>query len=742
MAIEQTYRDILVDNYIKENLEQGVLIDGDDVEDRLAELAAGDYSIPQFAASGHQITRLDSSSAQKTRDTFRGILHDLEPLYEDLIRLAMVNQSTYERWKLEASDLEKQLIDLEDRIENLLLLTQDTDGNFAILVDNFTDASFTDQVNSTAELDLLTGRVQIGATGETTNRIFLENLDVGKDVSFKVRTTLNFVNRIDGERTSIQGPFKQESDNWWTNVRMKKPAPVTAELTVRLDPEGPVALSKIFVDLHHSAESSPVVITPLYSVDNKTFNQIPSNTFSLEVKTDATFVFPEVQAQYVKLILTKTGPDPSSSDKLFSYQFGFKDIMFFAEGFSANTTQTFYSKARSVVNRSGEVVEFEKLTLETCERLEDGTDIEYFISVSNTPNFSVSGVWTPVSPINRLNHPNPTILTVGQTVDAIIGDTETVQISHDGRATDPDFVNPGASFRLLSRDPDTGDIVDTATTAASVPRYSFVNSNDRILNYQIKDADGDTEGSGLSVDEKTLELFRNIGEKGLDADDTANQVRGIQRGWRFEDPYYTTTVEVTNDNGLSLDFGDKPVIIDDVSYTNRVDNAVLSKGIHRIKVNKANWRNVTAELDSLAALKSADSLYPYNHKLIIEGYDYGTSYPTTEEKIYTGVDLFAGILMRKVSIFDLNNNIRPDNYDYYALDRDSANSHDSGLDNVPTRVFVLKVDENDPDFTNERFMLRFKQINELRKYLRLRADFTTEDTTLTPSLDSYKIKLG
>ena len=126
--------------------------------------------------------------------------------------------------------------------------------------------------------------------------------------------------------------------------------------------------------------------------------------------------------------------------------------------------------------------------------------------------------------------------------------------------------------------------------------------------------------------------------------------------------------------------------------------------------------------------------------MLIEGYDYGTTYPTNSPKIYTGVDIFAENIMTQVSIFDIINNIQADNYGAFAFDQDAPDSHTGG--NSPTKVFVLKIDETNPDFQNERFMIRFTLVNQRQKYLRLRADFTTEDTQITPALHSYKIKLG
>ena len=57
-------------------------------------------------------------------------------------------------------------------------------------------------------------------------------------------------------------------------------------------------------------------------------------------------------------------------------------------------------------------------------------------------------------------------------------------------------------------------------------------------------------------------------------------------------------------------------------------------------------------------------------------------------------------------------------------------------------LFMVKINEDIDDSDNEQFLVRFKAVDQKFKYLRLRADFETEDANLTPMLTSYKIKLG
>lgn len=778
MTIESTYRDIYISDYIKDRLSRGENVTAESVIDVLTEeLNEVALSVPQFIASDHYATEHTSSSASDFQSTFLAIRQDLRVLYKELIALNSVNQRTFERWDLEARNIEKKLVDLEERIENLLLLTQDTEGYHSILVDNFTDTTQVDIDHTTAEMDLASASVEMAIPSDSgvNTRIFLNDLTVNKDVFFKVRTTVDLLSRVDAVSSALTDIFAQQSKTWWTSVNMKTQKPVTCELQVRLDPNSPVSISKIFMELHDSTESSPVYITPLYSTDNRNWVQLPTTTYTIEARTTAVFTFKQVEAQYVKFLLQKRGPDPSSATTHFSYQFGFKNIIFYQQSFDTETASVLVSEPLYVLNTSGAVKGFEKLTLETCEKVETDTDIKYYLTVSNDSTVPLDsdseptdGTWIPVSPIQRVEQLYPYIVNIGDTIGTTIGDTEEddtddeiLKVSYDGRISptgddeQSDFVNPAADFKLLYKDPSSGAITSEDRSASSVVRYNFINSNERILNYQIKDTDSGTSGTALEVDPSDFIIFRNVGKKGFTPLDVSSQVRDIQRGWKFEDPYYSCVIEIENPEGITIDFGDKKVIIDDTVYSNVVDNTVLTgksgiigntdynSGVHTVKVHKNNWKEIAPGLTTLASLKTADLLYPYNHKLLIEGYDYGSTYPDTSEKIYKGVNLFAETVMTPVSVFDLTTNIPSDRYDLYALDKDAPNSHDSpDDDNDPTTVILIKVDESNPDFQNERFVLRFTLINELRYYLRLKAELTTEDDQVTPALHSYKIKLG
>lgn len=754
MSISGTYKRIIVDDYLKAQLLAGNTPSALDIIAKANTLVEDlDLTVPQFTASEHYTKDLEQSSVSKFKETTNSLRQDMRALYKEMINLTSNSTEAFERWKLEAVLLEKGLIDLENRIENLLLLTQDTEGYHSVLIDNFTDNSLTDIDLTNADMDYLGSRVTLNPNNNNTLRIFLNNIQEN-NINFRVRNQQGLIGRSDGIGTRLRDLFLQESRSWWTTIHMRtdKIRPVTCELSVKLSEEA-IDISKIHMELHDSAQSGPLFVTPLHSLDNVNFFQLPTKTFSQEVRGSTTFSFEQVKAKYIKFVLTKIGPDPGTGKDTLDFQIGFKEISFHNEGFTEDTIQQFFSKALWIANQDGTPFEFEKLVLETCETIEENTTIDYFIATSNTANFAVDDntLWVPISPLQRAIPEHPVIINVSDTAEQIFGDTEDVKISYSSLAEAAEK-NPAAIFQLLSRDGTDGDIQDETISGIS-PRYRFVNSNDRILNYQIKDADFSGSGSNkILTDENTFVVFRNVGTIGSIPGDVSTQVRSIQRGWKFKDPYYSTVVEILNPLGLKINVGDQPIIIDDnLPITNIVTipgKTTTSDGVHLIQVHKDNWREVLPSASSLTELKRLDPLYTdqgaYNHKLLIEGYEYNTSWPTTETKPYIGVDLFASEKMKQVSVFDLNNNIAIDKYDIYALDRDASNTHTvSGIgENSPTRVFVVKVNESNPDFQNEKFMIRFKLLNELRKYLRIRADLLTTNGKITPSLDSYKVKLG
>ena len=134
MSIESTCRELLLTDFIKHKLQSGNLVTYNDINiDFANEIRDLDLSKSQFDAQKWLVTPYSESSASQFNATFTEMQRDMKVLYTEMLNMSANAHATFERWTLEASFLEKRLIDLEDRIENLLLLTKGTEGYHSVM---------------------------------------------------------------------------------------------------------------------------------------------------------------------------------------------------------------------------------------------------------------------------------------------------------------------------------------------------------------------------------------------------------------------------------------------------------------------------------------------------------------------------------------------------------------------------------------------------------------------------------
>lgn len=724
MAIRDTYAEIIAELILREILREGEAPSASEITSRFETFVAeNDISQPLFDALTAKVEKYEVSSVSKYNTTNTTIQQDLRVLYKHLFKVSDQTIQNFERWRNESRLLEGRLDDLNERINSLLLLSNDTAGFFNFMQDNFVDNRKVDLQNSTTYTNVAKGVLTMGTSSLGSTRVDLDDLR-DEHVEFTVLTRKNLVSSVsaDGSRTSY---VVSDINNYWQErVHTSKPGPISVELKINLLRE--TDISRIDVDLHMSNQNSTIQVTPQYSTDNYNWTQLPVTTPTRSILDKATFQFAPVTAKWVKFIMTKVGFDQVHKE-LYAYEFGVDEVAFFNESFSADAVATFVSKPLSVLDSEGNPQEFSRIVLEVCEDVPDDTKIDYFVAAFNDETASIGG-FVPIDPLTRSNSTKPTVLDFGDLDSVTIED---IQVSYDPAGA-TGFVNPAETYTRIHDV--LGATPDPRTGTASAVRYSFFNSNERLLDHVL--------APGITIAQGTLELWRNTS-----AQNDETLVRGNVNGWGFDDPWYRTTVFVENALGYDLDFGGEPVIVDGVPVNGRVN---VSSGRHTILVHKDNWKAIDlTSVTDLETLKAADSLYPYNHRYMVEGLAYPSGFPTTDEQIYRGFDIVAEYFMKEVSIFDIINNMAADNYERFALDKDAADASRL-IDAVPATTdeqtpqnsFVVKVDENNPDFLNEKFLLRFKSANALFKFLRLKAELSTTNDAVAPFLDSYRIKIS
>jgi hypothetical protein len=726
VSIEETYKAYLTESVIKEILLEGTRPTIAEVTARLEELTSSqDLSTPRFDSTDYKVDRLENSSATKLNNTNTLIQQDLTALYRYLFDLSDQLTNNFDRWRAESKLLEGRLDDLSDRICTLLLLEEDTVGYFNYVQDTFSDKSKVDPTYTTAKVDLSKQRVSIGTSATGATRTNLNHID-REDIEFTVLSRNHLVSSIAAPQSDLKYVVSDINTYWQHRIYTNKPGPVSVELKIKLG-ESAISVSRIDVDLHMSNSNSSVQVTPFLSTDNHNFSQLPVSDFTRSVVDRTTFQFAPQSAKWVKFILTKAGYD-LVHNKLYTYEFGVDEISFFNEGFSTSTTGVeFVSRPLFVTDEEGSIEQFSKVTLEAVEDVRDTTDIMYYVAASNDSDFPVtSGMWVAIDPAGREGSVRPQVLD--------FGDLDTVTVSgivpsYDASEATAKYINPDREFTGIVSI--SNSVASIAEIVSSEQRYSFQNSNDVILNYEIN--------SSIEIAKDTLEIWRNINTQGSNI-----LVRDYENGWGFTEPYYKATVYVSSDTGTSIDFGDQPIVADGAL----VDGVVhFDTGNHIVEIHKNNWKEIVhSSVTDLATLKAADSLYPYNQRYLVEGYPYPADWSDDDEKVYLGFDIVAEYLMKRVSVMDIVNNTAIDDYSRYAIDLDAEDTGATiaGIASTkdPYQCFLVKADTGNPDFLNERFTVNFKAVNTLYTYLRLRAVLSTEVGSITPFLDFYRLKIA
>jgi hypothetical protein len=329
------------------------------------------------------------------------------------------------------------------------------------------------------------------------------------------------------------------------------------------------------------------------------------------------------------------------------------------------------SKAIYPEERSGMDAYINRVSIEACEDVPTGTDILYSVS------FDDGNEWVPISPVNRSNPKFPQVASLNKInleMSSVVGMTAV-----DG-------------------------VVDIHNIA---------------LDYDAS-----------TLDAVSTTIWRNVGEQG-----GTDTVRTIQKGWSFDDEYYSCYIWVDNFYGLKIDLGDTTAELDGASITGIV---TIPYGRHFFRTRQTNWRslgvltNITSEtkagvINDDVQGDITDPLYPYNHKYLIEGIPYDEDVTSWDNQAYLGVDVFAGKRPTLVSSFDLLNNAKDDDYDRFAKRGDQI---------------IIKYDPGTPDVDNEEFIVQSfnSSASNLPTNVIVKATLRSEVGSITPVLYDYKVK--
>ncbi len=320
---------------------------------------------------------------------------------------------------------------------------------------------------------------------------------------------------------------------------------------------------------------------------------------------------------------------------------------------------------------AGQDVYINRVSIEACEDVPSETDILYYVS------FDSGETWIPISPVNRANPKFPQVASLNK-----------IQLEMSSAV---------------------------GTTAVD----GVVDVHNIALDYDATD-----------LDAASTTVWRGVGAQGSVA-----TVRKIQKGWTFDDEYYSCYIWVENFYGLDIDLGETRAELDGASVTGLV---TIPYGRHFFRTRQTNWRSlgtltsITVETKAGVITDSirgaiTDPLYPYNHKYLIEGIPYDLTVTTWNNQAYFGVDVFAAMRPSLISSFDLLHNAQENDYTRFAK---------SGSQ------LIVKYDPGATDVANEDYIVQsfISSAENLPDAVIVRIQLISDIGSVTPVLYDYKVK--
>lgn len=740
MTIAAAHSKYVTERLFLESLKEGMILTTDQLLVKLNEYKEDhpDLSKPVSNYKTFTVEHGGNSSSSTIQHISESISDDVGIVSRELKDMVGKSLGYYERWSIEVQRLTNKSKRLEHDIDSLLLLQSDTAGYFAFVGDNFADMNKIDTANTDAKIDLVQSVVSLNpytsypddySGGTRLNLSKLTNYDV--TFSVLTSTPVGYTTLGKAELLNAFTSPGLEGNNWIGTVSKNEPGEVAAELKVRLNTEEDVEVSRVlFNSSTQNAGGSPTV-TCQWSLDGYEWFMVDDTTPTKTLQDNkVSWSFPITKMRWLKFIFIKNNYDVNEAG-VYWYEFGARSIRLFGNQYSINDTSTLQTKAQQPVDAEGEPVVFTKASFEACEENtvdangDQATFIDYYIAASPDGKNSWTE-WVRVSPIAEEDSNYPSSVLFGGT-----------------NKLDNNTSNESALLEYEQFDPET--YLDRLTVD-----FEWDDSGNKYLGYNFKSLDYAVSNTVISLlsdpsDQdsdllnanylaNSVEVWRNT----FNLDSPGRIVRDINAGWGFEDNEYYCSFYVVSSSGITLNFGDTECVIDGIKRTGEVK---IYKGVHSFSTNQNNWYDFYTDSNSYnmtteEQLISTDTLYPYNHKMILEGFPYEPE-NFRGEKVYVGVDILAEFYGTKTSAFDLENNIeKSDSLRYFAFVKGV------GSDEKPSCAILFRRDLSYNDHSDESCRIIWRAGEGSYRYIRMKAEFRSDDMNKTSTLCAYRIKAG
>lgn len=380
----------------------------------------------------------------------------------------------------------------------------------------------------------------------------------------------------------------------------------------------------------------------------------------------------------IRLVLCKYNYDYKESDE-YAYIFSLDFLGHTISTYKVNEESTLYLGPYEFLDENEEAVNFSMATIKggTCCIIPDESSIDMYLSKDNVN-------WMKAD----FNGESRQVVQFGESEQNNLEDFEILDATS------------GTSF----------------IAQENIPGEIELKSNEKLFNYYIPAANKD------SFIKSSLVLRRNLLNK------NNNKLYEANSGWeKTANDFYETSFEIKQMEGRYIDFGPNSCFIDGRQASGKI---FLSQGVHKFKTSTENWLDLNLEKEedvkSLRQLKSIDKLYPYNHKHIIEGFNYVRGFKG--KKVYKGADKVFVHKMREVSNqrFEIESS-----RDIFTIVELEGNLY-----------FKIKSNKDSSESKLEEFEVSYRKRNpEESSSLYIKAILKTFNKKVTPKIEQIQVRV-
>lgn len=588
-------------------------------------------AVDDIGFAGYELNRpgFSATSSAATENTNRKALaDDQRVLRERLEELALLQEEAFRGFFATAARNARSLDQLEKRVDTLLLIN----GNSDVFVNGIEEAF---QTHEHVDYELTDASVEDGYT--TIGRTGYGIIDLAEvKLKYAVVAPKGILSK---RNTSDINSLKSDDGTFWEYLVYTDYEHGRVSLVIEVEFNEASFVGDVKLGLSPSSVNKKMTASLFYSIDGTEFTA----TDPLEVTVESDSLVFNVGIEGVKkvqVVFSKDAYDTKTPNrKQCIYSFSLDSLKIYSDLFEEGSSSVLICGPYDLLDSSGSPIYYTKAALSACTYEPDETSVDFYVSND------------------------------GETWKFSSHDEKSIQLVTFGDAS------VGSSVSYIDA---TASPYAVLAECSDVDEVDF--QTEGILNAYI------SAEYYKQIPLQSIVLTRNI----VDGD-PGTKILQAERGWYLDEvtKRYTTTIYVDAPEGRTINFGPKAVGVNGTLMSGQV---FFQQGYSVVSVSDTSWRTVTDDLTSVSALKAADPLYPYNHKLLLSGYNYPTDF--SGEKVYTGVDDY---FSRKLNYMapDLFAFLEPGDLNYYNVFTIEE------LDG--TVYFKVKVNKQDGTWSQEKF---------------------------------------